>query len=213
MSGVAVLVGEARARRGDPVEVGEDQVERPARDEHRGGVRDVLARRALVDVAGRVFRDARDVGSQRPHEGTDGVAGGAVPRVRSPPGRRGRRRSGRRWLRRRRPGSGRPAPPRAASAASASSIACSHALPPTASRIVSGTKIGPNRSSDTGPPTAGAFRVTHRRTRSARSPCRRMSKPRAPSPGRGRSRLERAAGSSTEFSTGSAALASSSSGK
>ena len=52
ISVVAVLVGEPGAGRRDAVELRIDQPERPARDEHRGGVHHVLARGAVMDEAG-----------------------------------------------------------------------------------------------------------------------------------------------------------------
>ena len=58
--------------------------ERVARDEHRGGVEDVLARRAPVDVAGGV---ASDGVRERADERLDRVPGGAALRRASSPGR------------------------------------------------------------------------------------------------------------------------------
>ena len=54
-----LLARAARTRAATPSSSVEDQPERALRDEHRRGVHDVLARRAVVDVACRVAADAR----------------------------------------------------------------------------------------------------------------------------------------------------------
>ena len=59
------VVGEPRAGRGHGGDVGQHELERAAADEHRRGVDDVLARRAVVHVARRL---APDGGAQRAHE-------------------------------------------------------------------------------------------------------------------------------------------------
>jgi len=68
---------ETGAGRRDPFYFGEDQAESVAGDEHRGSVHDVLARGPLVDVAGRVFGDARDRFGQSADERRDRIALGA----------------------------------------------------------------------------------------------------------------------------------------
>jgi hypothetical protein len=58
--GLAVLFGEACAGAGDAFQFGEDEIQRPSGNEHRGAVHDVLARRPLVNVASGVFGDFGD---------------------------------------------------------------------------------------------------------------------------------------------------------
>ena len=77
--GIAVGLGEPGAGRRDTVYLGEDQIQRAPADEHRGGVRDVLARRPLVYVPGCVFGYFGDDLGERPRERRDGVALGAPP--------------------------------------------------------------------------------------------------------------------------------------
>ena len=72
---LAVLACERRGRRRHAVGFGEHERERPPRDEHRGRVDDVLARRAAVHVPRRVVADRAGEGA---HERLDGVADGAA---------------------------------------------------------------------------------------------------------------------------------------
>ena len=74
---LAVIACERRSRRRDAVGFGEHQRERPAGDEHRGRVEDVLARRAAVHVPRRVLADRAGEGT---HERLDGIADGAALR-------------------------------------------------------------------------------------------------------------------------------------
>ncbi len=66
---------EPRARRRDRVELREDQLARAPRDEHRRGVDDVLARRAVMHPARRVAADAR---AKRADERLRRIADGAA---------------------------------------------------------------------------------------------------------------------------------------
>ena len=60
-----VAVGQRGAGRRHPCDVLQHELERTPADEHRGGVHDVLAGRAVVDVARRLAADGR---AQRAHE-------------------------------------------------------------------------------------------------------------------------------------------------
>ena len=125
------VVGELGALPSGTVELGDDERPRAPRDEHRGGVEDVLARRADVRLG-----DAAPL-AEGADERLDRVPGGAaLARERGDVVERG-------------VAGGRDAVDlraRAASARSASSIACTQARAETASRSSSGTKIGPKRS-------------------------------------------------------------------
>ena len=135
---VAVLVREPRARvRAAPSSSREDQRQRAARHEHRGGVEHVLAGRAAVDVAGGVAlsgrgqrRDQRRhrVAARRglaPSSAGSKRAGVAAPR-RSPPPRR--------------PGSAPPAPRRPRAPPRRRSIARSQARRTPPSRSAAGSE-------------------------------------------------------------------------
>ncbi len=169
----------------------------PPGDEHRRGVDDVLARRPEVDEAGRLAADGLP---QRAHQRL-----GRVPRRRAPPRADASMSNSSAPAalgdRRRPDGPGRPrrAPRAFTSARSASSIAASHARSDTAARSSAGTKSGSKASQReehrlAGRPGGGC------RT-GARRPRRRRDERRAPR------LVERAT------STGSAAFASTSSGK
>ena len=124
---------------GRAVELGQDEAQRAAGDEHRRRVHDVLARRAVVDAVGGVAADAL---AQRPHERLGRVPGRArldarARRRRSGSARHAARRSPRRPPPGSRPRAPRPAPARARSRASPAATP----RPETASRSSSGTKI------------------------------------------------------------------------
>ena len=72
---LAVIACERRSRRRDPVGLREHERERPAGDEHRGRVDDVLARRAAVHVPRRLVADRA---GERTHERLGRVADGAA---------------------------------------------------------------------------------------------------------------------------------------
>ena len=172
----------AHARRG-AVELANDELARVPRDEHRGRVEDVLARRAAVRLG-----DAAPL-AQRAHERLDRVA---RPRVRARASASDVVERGVAERRRRR----RPPWP-TASARSASSIACSQARDETASRSSSGTKMGRKRLRAQRTPSparpAGARRSAGRLLPRARP----SSRPRPASPGNVQPRqdgLEQAAG-------------------
>ena len=139
------VVRELGACPGDRVEVVHDQVERAARDERGRGVEHVLARRAAMDMVGRVAADRL---AQRPDERLGRVAGAPAAPPELP---RGRSASASHAAAIASAASAGITPARAsarASARSASSIAASQARPETASRTASGTKSGANSSSE-----------------------------------------------------------------
>ena len=119
---------------------------RVARDQHRGGVHHVLARRAPVHVAGRVALDG--VG-ERLDERSGRVGGGAAPRGRAPRGRTAPASAGGRAIASAAsPGITPASASAAASAASKSSIAAIQARSETAARTASGTNSAPKRPLD-----------------------------------------------------------------
>ena len=135
-------LGERRAGRRHPRDVGQHELERPPADEHRGRVHDVLAGRAVVHVAGGV---AADGGAQRAHERLGRDCPTPRPSTRDAvaveAARRDRRR---RSPRQPRPGSRPTAASACASARSLSSIACSQARSPSSSSSACGAKIASN---------------------------------------------------------------------